>query len=287
MNGLIALLLIINVIYLISALLVLFLAPKIGPNPYFGFRIGYSFSSRNVWNKTNRFAGILMTLHSLSLFPFIFLDNLVYYIVALIVPLVIISIAGIIYASHNLEEERVEVKGPIKPIKPLETTFVWKYLGVILFLILLLMMLIAYPSLPTKLAVHFDAAGNPNGWSSKNDFYTTYLIFSASYLAVLYFIIYAGKKYPVALHSGVMKIGSDTAFKGTILSLNIVFLILMATFLWIYFYNTSTGMHGYFATTYFIVLTFIAAFVPIGYIIYRWRKEHNRGDKVWKRKKAY
>ncbi|EDY36806.1 conserved hypothetical protein [Aciduliprofundum boonei T469] len=266
-------LLIINVIYLISALLVLFLAPKIGPNPYFGFRIGYSFSSRKVWNKTNIFAGILMAIHALFLFPIIILNNIVYYIIALIVPLLIISIVGIIYASHKLEEERVEVKGPVKPIKPLETTFVWKYLGIILFLILLLMMLISYPSLPSRLAVHFDASGNPNGWSSKNDFYTTYIILAGVYLALLYFIIYAGKKYPVALHSGVMRIGKDTVFKATILSLNIVFFILMATFLWIYFYNISGAFEGYIATTYFLILTFIAAFVPIGYIIYRWKKE--------------
>ncbi len=273
MNGMYVYLLIINVIYLISALLVLFLAPKIGPNPYFGFRIGYSFSSRKVWDKTNRFAGILMTIHALFLFPIIILNNIVYYIIALIVPLLVISIVGIIYASHKLEEERVEVKGPVKPIKPLETTFVWKYLGIILLLILLLMMLIAYPSLPNRMAVHFDASGNPNGWSSKNDFYTTYIILAGAYLALLYFIIYAGKKYPVALHSGVMRIGKDTVFKATILSLNIVFFILMATFLWIYFYNISGAFEGYIATTYFLILTFIAAFVPIGYIIYRWKKE--------------
>ncbi len=273
MNGIIALLLIINVIYLIFSILVLFLAPKIGPNPYFGLRIGYSFSSRKVWNKTNRFAGILMTIHALFLFPIIILNNIVYYIIALIAPLVIITIFGIIYASHKLEEERVEVKGPVKPIKPLETTFVWKYLGIILFLILILMMLIAYPSLPNRMAVHFDASGNPNGWSSKNDFYTTYIILAGAYLALLYFIIYAGKKYPVALHSGVMRIGKDTVFKATILSLNMVFFILMAAFLWIYFYNISGAFEGYIATTYFLILTFIAAFVPIGYIIYRWRKE--------------
>ncbi len=273
MNGMYVYLLIINVIYLISALLVLFLAPKIGPNPYFGFRIGYSFSSRKVWDKTNRFAGILMTIHALFLFPIIILNNIVYYIIALIVPLLVISIVGIIYASHKLEEERVEVKGPVKPIKPLETTFVWKYLGIILLLILLLMMLIAYSSLPNRMAVHFDASGNPNGWSSKNDFYTTYIILAGAYLALLYFIIYAGKKYPVALHSGVMRIGKDTVFKATILSLNIVFFILMATFLWIYFYNISGAFEGYIATTYFLILTFIAAFVPIGYIIYRWKKE--------------
>ncbi len=70
-----------------------------------------------------------------------------------------------------------------------------------------------------------------------------------------------------------MRIGKDTVFKATILSLNMVFFILMAAFLWIYFYNISGAFEGYIATTYFLILTFIAAFVPIGYIIYRWRKE--------------
>ncbi len=272
--------LIVNCIYLIAALLQLLLAPRVGPNPYFGFRIGYTFSSKRVWKRANRFMGILMTLHAVALFPITEIcgNNWGCYLSALLIPIIVIAIIGIIYASHTLEVEKVEVRGEVEPVKPLEATFAWKYFGVILFLILISMMLIAYPSLPNMLATHFDAAGNPNGWSTKNDFYLTYILFALGYLIFLYFIIYAGKKYPIALHSGLMKIGKDTVFKSSILSLNIVFFILMAAFLWIYFYNASNINPGYFATTLFLIFTFAAAFVPVGYIIYRWRKEKSRGE---------
>ena len=39
-----------------------FLAPRVGPNPIFGVRVGYSYASREVWDKTNRFGGALLAL---------------------------------------------------------------------------------------------------------------------------------------------------------------------------------------------------------------------------------
>ena len=264
-----------NIIYLIIGLLQSFVAPRIRPNPYFGFKIGYTFSSREAWKKTNRFAGILITLHALvllSLTP-LWENHLDYYVITLVLPLVIIAIVGTIYASHRLEEERIEVRGPPRPMKTLEASLAWKYLGVILFLLLLCTMVFAYPVLPEKMTVHFDAYGNPNGWATKESFYVTYLLFATGYLALVYFIVYIGKKYPIAFHSGMMRIGRDTMFKATILSLDIVFIILIGTFIWMYFYNVGNVSSESVMVTYLIFVIFGVSFVPIAYIIYRWKKE--------------
>jgi uncharacterized membrane protein len=35
------------------------LAPKVGPNPWFGMRTGYSVVNREIWDKSNRLGGVL------------------------------------------------------------------------------------------------------------------------------------------------------------------------------------------------------------------------------------
>ncbi len=273
--------LVINVIYLVIGLLQLFVAPRVRPNPYFGFKIGYTFSSREVWRKTNRFAGILITIHALillSLTP-LWENNLGYYVVSLILPLVAIAVVGTIYASHRLGEERIEIHGPVKPVKPLEATFIWKYLGVILFLALIVIMLLAYPVLPDNIAVHFDASGNPDGWPNKGDFYLTYSLFALGYLAMIYFLIYLGKRYPVLLHSRGMKIGRDTVFKSAILALDMVFLIFMGGFMWIYFYNLGEIGGGTMTVTYLIPFSFLGAVAPIVLYNLQMEKREKGGEK--------
>ncbi len=267
--------LILNSIYILLAIMEIFLAPRVGPNPYFGFKIGYTFSNKEVWKKTNRFVGALMLLHSISLVPFIFFTDeyLGWFLIAFIVPLLIIAILGIVYASHKLEEINGNVPSPKVPIKPLEASFVWKHLGLIFFLILLFLMAITYNSLPDTIAVHFDSSGNPNGWANKNDFFLSYIGFSLLYLIIVYLLVYAGKRYPILLHSGIMKIGRDTVFKSSLLAFNLVVLILLFVYGAVYFYNVVPGTPSSGMIKWVVVLSLILAFSPIGYIVYRWREE--------------
>lgn len=275
MNAVIAL---INGVYLILALLQLFLAPKIGPNPYFGLKIGYTFSSREVWEKSNRFVGILTLIHSISLIPFSFLSfsYFFYYLIAFIVPLIFIAIAGVVYAARKLEELNAPERESTVPIQPFEAGFLWKHLGLILFFILLFIMLVTYNSLPETIAVHFNLEGKPNGWENKGDFFFWYIIFALIYLAFVYLIIYLGKRYPIMVHSGKMKIGRDTIFKSSILAMNLVLVILIFTYIGIYITNVK---HFSTIINLVVILAVLIAFVPIGYIIYRWKefkKEENK-----------
>jgi len=262
---------IMSVIYLLLALLQLFVAPRVGPNPYFGFKIGYTFSNPLVWKKSNRFAGLLMIVHAVPLLFLSLIDiPLLIYLALFLIPLILIVIISVVYASRKLEEYG-KGEGKVEPIKPLEASFVWKHLGLILFLVLLLLMLITYNSLPDTIAVHFDASGHPNGWTDKNDFMLWYSLFALGYLTIVYLMVYLGKRYPIILHSGVMRIGRDTVFKSSLLAMNLVILILIITYLGIYFFNTNLG--GENIVNYIVILIFTLVFIPIGYIVYRWNEE--------------
>ena len=43
------------------------LAPRVGPNPWFGVRTGYSVASREVWDKSNRVGGLVFAACGLML----------------------------------------------------------------------------------------------------------------------------------------------------------------------------------------------------------------------------
>jgi uncharacterized membrane protein len=49
-----------------------------------------------------------------------------------------------------------------------------KYLWILSVLFLISQLYASYSSLPERVATHFDASGNPNGWSSKGSFITTW-----------------------------------------------------------------------------------------------------------------
>jgi uncharacterized membrane protein len=46
----------------VSGLLIYIIAPRVGPNPVFGVRTGYSFANRGVWNRVNRVGGLLLII---------------------------------------------------------------------------------------------------------------------------------------------------------------------------------------------------------------------------------
>jgi uncharacterized membrane protein len=53
---------IIGGILVLAGLATYLFAPRVGPNPIFGVRVGYSYASREVWDATNRFGGALLAL---------------------------------------------------------------------------------------------------------------------------------------------------------------------------------------------------------------------------------
>jgi len=137
-----------NLLYLVIALLQYFAAPKVGPNPYFGFRIGHTFANEKVWRDANKFMGKIMTVHAIILLPSCLIpDFLGYFLLLWIVPMLLFIPIGIRYASTRLEMEGARAKiSSSKEIKPIELGFLWKISPVVLYIILLAYMIFTYPS---------------------------------------------------------------------------------------------------------------------------------------------
>ena len=265
------LILFINIIYLITGILQYYLAPKIGPNPYFGFKIGYTFADREVWNKTNRLMGKFVIIHSLLLFPTALIpDFMLYYLLLFIIPLVAFIPFGIRYAAILLEmkSSKSEIASKRK-MEPITVGLLWSLSPLIFYLVLIAVEMITYPSLPDVIAVHFDLSGNPNGWSSKSSFILSYSLFALFAPAFSYIFIYLGKKYPMYIHPGKMRFSSDTFLKTTILSMDITSIILILVYYTIYIYAVEKLVVPW---PWFMIVTIILILVPIGYLAYKWRR---------------
>ncbi len=263
--------LLIVAIYLAMAVLQYSVAPKLGPNPYFGLKIGYTLSSKEVWVKANKKVGYLMILHGLILIPFSVIadDNVLLFLLPFLVPLITISIYGIWYSARLLETS--EKLGPYStvPIKPIKLSLPWKISPLLLVLITVAFICVTYPSLPNVVAVHFDSSGNPNGWSSRETLVQLYFVYLATFAAVAYLLIYAGEKHPILVHSGIVRIGRDGFLKAGILGFDAAIFILFIVYVWIWSYANSMLVPAY--ITYMIIVTLAMPLIPIGYIIYRWR----------------
>ncbi len=267
--------------YLVMAVLQYSVAPKLGPNPYFGLKIGYTLSSKEVWVKANKKVGYLMILHGIVLIPFSVIagDNVLLFLLPFLVPLIAISIYGIWYSARLLET--IEKSGPYStvPIKPIKLSLPWKISPLLLVLITVVFICVTYPSLPNVVAVHFDSSGNPNGWSSRETLIQLYFVYLATFAAVAYLLIYAGEKHPILVHSGIVRIGRDGFLKAGILGFDAAIFILLIVYVWIWGYANSMLVPAY--ITYMIIVTLAMPLVPIGYIIYRWKvhtKKSSGGD---------
>lgn len=160
------------------------LAPIVGPNPWFGIRTGYSVASRDVWNRSNRVGGLLFaaaglveclmtaTLPVLGLAPGDARTLLYGWLVA---GALLAGGIGLLY-SRRLGMATAEARD-LKPVP-----FRWAYVAPVLVSGTLLLLFAAwlYPQLPAaNLATHFDAAGNANGWMSRDEFMVTFLVLGA------------------------------------------------------------------------------------------------------------
>ncbi len=270
------LILIINSLYLITGIMEFWLAPKVGPNPYFGFKIGYTFADREVWNRTNRLMGKFIMMHSAILFPTALVSNfLLPYTLLLTIPLIAFIPFGIRYASILLEMKGAKSESvSYKKIESINLGYSWSLSPLIFYLALILFEIITYSSLPEIVAVHFDSYGNPNGWSTKSSFIITYSLFSLISPGISYLFIYLGKKHPMYIHPGKMRFSRDAILKTTILSMNIMSIIIIFVYYSIYVYAVEKIVVPWW---WFIAGTLFLIFLPMGYIIHKW-KEKKGGD---------
>lgn len=159
----------------VIGLITYWLAPRVGPNPIFGVRIGYAFASREIWDRTNRAGGILIAATGVGMILLGFImrllpiaDNLALGIV--IGALLVALIGGMVWLGFYARRlaQGTEVEREIAPVK-----FRWRFLAPVLLTFALIVTVGAYfyPVLPADhIATHFDFEGRANDWMSRDSF---------------------------------------------------------------------------------------------------------------------
>jgi len=265
------LILLLTAIYFVAALLQYFVAPKIGPNPYLGFKIGYTFADRVVWNKTNRLMGKFMMIHALIMFPLCLIPNFLgYFLLIYVIPLLVFIPIGIKYASTLLEMKGARAeRASEKKLEPITVSIVWWSTPLVLFAILLILELATYSQLPEVVAVHFDAAGKPNGWSNRGDFILSFSLLSLMFVAISFIFVYLGKHHPLFLHPGKMRFSRDTYLKLIILSMDTALALMFIVYLSIYYFAVHNAA---FPVSWILTSAVFVVIIPILYLVYKWRR---------------
>ncbi|WP_457741487.1 DUF1648 domain-containing protein [Thermococcus sp.] len=140
-------------------------------NRFVGFRVGYTYHSDKVWRKVNTLTGAISVVYSLFLLglalhgvsPGVF----VFLIVAFVFGVMII---GVQVARREYELEELSREAPEKPpLMEIEGESPRPYLVIQLLLLLVYLSFVAvlWGNLSERVAVHFNASGEPNGYMDK------------------------------------------------------------------------------------------------------------------------
>lgn len=194
--------LLLGLLIFVIGLITYWLAPRIGPNPIFGVRVGYSYASREVWDRTNRAGGILFAatgviLAILSLFLQLLGINPAQTtgIVTAVMIVGLLAETGWMFWYARKLAQGTALARQIKPVP-----FRWGYLGpvVISFLVLVILAAYFYPQLPAgQIATHFGLNDQPNGWMSRDFFYVTFLGMSALFVVLNAIVVLVATREPL------------------------------------------------------------------------------------------
>lgn len=156
-----------------------FLAPRVGPNPIFGVRTGYSFANRAVWDQSNRFGGLVLTGVGLILLAVSGVFSILgisgatatLWLSGVMMVLLLAGTVWIFVYTRRLALD-TEIARQVAPMRvPLST--VWPAVGS--WVLLAGLTLALYPTLSPQVATHFDLAGQPNGWQAALPFTLQYI----------------------------------------------------------------------------------------------------------------
>jgi uncharacterized membrane protein len=193
---------IIGGILVLAGLATYLFAPRFGPNPIFGVRVGYSYASREVWDATNRFGGALLALVGAGI---ALLGVLLQVLgvaprqgIGILTAVLFIALLGAT-AWMFLYARRLARGAPLAhQIAPVE--FRWAYLAPVLLTFALLVALAAYwyPHLPAdRVATHFNLAEQPDGWQSRDEFFATFLGLAALFVVLDVMVVIVATREPL------------------------------------------------------------------------------------------
>ena len=130
-------------------------------------------------------------------------------VVAPLTGLIVVSALIVVIAiySNKLAQKELELEGLAEgaegePLKLWEGAKCFLIASVIMYVTFVLALIISYPSLPQRVAIHFDASLRPNGWGSKGAFAFLYLSINTLIFALTFVAGWWSLKNPAALPRG-------------------------------------------------------------------------------------
>lgn len=254
-----------------------YFAPRVGPNPIFGVRVGYAFANREVWDKTNRFGGALIalvgivtagvgvTLQLLSIAPSQGMSVLT---VAMIAALLGATVWMFVYARGLAQG--APITREITPVK-----FRWAYLAPVLisFGLLVALMVYFYPQLPAaRMATHFGFDDRPNGWMPRDTFVVSYLGLAALFVVINLVVVLVATREPMIAFGRwgsrwLLTPERGLIFAGLAFALtNIIFMIALWATAW---YNIY-GVHAFPLSLFlWMLVPFLALIVGLFFLLGR------------------
>jgi len=191
-----------GVLLFVIGVLTYWLAPRVGPNPIFGVRIGYAYASRDAWDKTNRFGGALIALvgigmamvglglQSSNIAP---RDGTGILTGAMLVALLLAT--GSMFAYARSVGQATSMAHELVPVR-----FHWAYLVPVLvtFTLLVAFIVYIYPTLPAnRVPSHFNINDQVDAWQTRDDFLKIFLGMGALFVVLNVLAVFIATREPL------------------------------------------------------------------------------------------
>jgi len=190
----------------VAGVVIYFLAPRVGPNPIFGVRVGYAYASREIWDKTNRFGGVLFALAGVGT---AMLGQLLQFLnivgrdaVNVLVIAMLVALAGAMAWVFGYARGLAQGTALARQLAPVR--FRWAYLApmIITFILFVAFAAYVYPALPAdRVPSHFNINDQPDGWQSRDEFMATFLGMSVLFLALNALVVFIATREPMIAFS--------------------------------------------------------------------------------------
>ena len=194
--------LLLGAILLVAGIATYYIAPRVGPNPIFGVRVGYAYANRQVWDKTNRFGGALVALVGVGTAMLGVLLTLLdlasrkatgVLAIAMIAALLGATAWMFVYARGLAQATALAHQ--VAPVR-----FRWAYLAPVLSTFALLVAVAAYlyTSLPVdRMATHFNIEGQPDSWMPRDSFLISYLAMALLFVILDAVVVVVATREPL------------------------------------------------------------------------------------------
>ncbi len=267
----------IGALLVVLGVITFILAPRVGPNPIFGVRIGYAYANRETWDKTNRFGGALMSLVGvgtailgllLTLMNVSARDAMGVLVAAMILAL-LAATAWMFFYARGLAQGTA-IAREITPVR-----FRLAYLASVLVTFALLVAVAAYlyPTLPIdRMATHFNINEQPDGWMPRDSFIISYLGIALLLVVMDAIAVIVATREPLIAFGrwgAKWRLDPERGLIYTGAAFALANLILVGVLLNVVWFNTRGGFLFPFSALLWAILPLIAIFIALFFFLGR------------------